>query len=57
MKSFVQRAISIAVAATSISARLVSTDLTTKTLVLLDSWATVETHSLFFAHLSNNLGH
>jgi hypothetical protein len=25
--------------------------------VLLDNWATVETHSLFFDHLKTNLGH
>jgi len=57
MKSFVQRAISVAALAATVSAKLVSSDVTTKTLVLLDNWATVETHSLFFSHLKNNLGH
>jgi len=57
MKSFVQRAISVAALAATASAKLVSSDVTTKTLVLLDNWATVETHSLFFSHLKNNLGH
>ena len=29
----------------------------TKTLVVLDSWATIESHSVFFAHLKDKLGH
>jgi hypothetical protein len=28
-----------------------------RTLVLLDSYATIETHSLFFRHLEDKLGH
>ena len=28
-----------------------------RTLVLLDNWATVETHSMFFDHLSEKLDH
>lgn len=47
----------MAAAATYVSAKLVPSDQTTKTLVLLDNWATVETHSLFFGHLKDNLGH
>ena len=30
------------------SAKLISDEVTTKTLVLFDNWATIETHSLFF---------
>ena len=43
-------------------ANLISDDVSTKTLVLLDSWATIETHSLFFEHIhgkveEGHLGH
>jgi hypothetical protein len=41
------------------SGKLISDEVATKTLVLLDSWATIETHSLFFNHLkaSRDEGH
>lgn len=43
-------------------AKLISDEVTTKTLVLLDSWATIETHSVFFEHIrgsveDGHLGH
>ena len=34
-----------------------SEDVETKTLVLLDNWATIETHSVFFDHLKSEIGH
>jgi len=36
---------------------LIETDTDTKTLVLLDDWATTESHSMFFDHVRTNLGH
>jgi len=39
------------------SAGLIETDSDTKTLVLLDDWATTESHSMFFDHVRTNLGH
>jgi hypothetical protein len=44
------------------SAKLISDEMATKTLVLLDSWATIETHSIFFDHIKGSreqgkLGH
>ena len=37
---------------------LISEDNTKKTLVVVDDWATVETHSLFFEHMGKGkLGH
>jgi len=41
----------------SVSANLISNEVITKTLVVLDNWATTETHSIFFDHLRRNLGH
>jgi len=43
--------------ATTVKAGLISETKVTKTLVLVDDWATVETHSLFFDHVKGNLGH
>ena len=40
-----------------VNAGLISEEEVTKTLVVLDNWATVETHSMFFAHLKDTLGH
>ena len=39
------------------SGKLISEDVQVKTLVLLDNWGTVETHSIFFDHLSKTIGH
>ena len=39
------------------SAGLIKQDTATKTLVLLDDWAMVETHSQFFGHIRDHLGH
>ena len=39
------------------SGNLISTNQAVKTLVLLDDWATVETHSIFFNHLAKTIGH
>lgn len=36
---------------------LIESEKNTKTLVLLDNFATIETHSTFFAHLEQKLGH
>ena len=38
-------------------AKLINEDRATKTLIVLDDWATVETHSVFFGHIKNKLGH
>ena len=38
-------------------ANLIKEDNATKTLVVVDDWATVETHSVFFDHIRNKLGH
>ena len=38
-------------------AGLISEEIVTKTLVVVDSWATLETHSVFFAHIRDVLGH
>ena len=43
--------------ASTVKAGLISEQKVTKTLVLVDDWATVETHSLFFDHVRSNLGH
>ena len=37
--------------ASSASAGLIEEDTTLKTLVLVDDWATLETHSMFFDHV------
>ena len=34
-------------------AKFISEDIETKTLVLLDNWSIIETHSAFFDHLRN----
>ena len=39
------------------SGKLVKEDTATKTLVVVDDWATVETHSRFFSHIKDTLGH
>ena len=39
------------------SGKLIREDLKTKTLVVLDNWATVESHSMFFDHVRDTLGH
>jgi len=44
------------------NSKLISDEVATKTLVLLDSWATIETHSVFFEHIhgsveDGHLGH
>ena len=39
------------------AAKLISNEARTKTLVVLDNWATIETHSMFFNHLSQTLDH
>ncbi len=39
------------------SAKFTSETIETKTLVLLDNWGTIETHSLFFDHLKSQIGH
>jgi thioesterase domain-containing protein len=39
------------------AAGLIQTDTQTQTLVVLDSWATIETHSHMFRYLEENLGH
>ena len=39
------------------NAGLISEEEVTKTLVVLDNWATIETHSMFFSHLKDKLGH
>ena len=38
-------------------AGLIKEDTATKTLVLLDDWATIETHSMFLKHIQEKLGH
>ena len=38
-------------------AKLIQEDTATKTLVVVDDWATVETHSIFFSHIKKQLGH
>lgn len=43
--------------APSTSGKLISEAVITKTLVLLDNWATKETHFLFFKYLSETIGH
>ena len=52
--SWVGRALGLAAA---VSAKFISEETETKTLVLLDNWATVETHSVMFDHLKNKIGH
>lgn len=43
---------------TVVNCGLISEDTVTKTLVVVDDWATVETHSLFFEHMGKGkLGH
>ena len=37
--------------------KFISEKVETKTLVLLDNWATIETHSIFFDHLRSEIGH
>jgi len=39
------------------SGGLISEEHVTKTLVVLDNWATIETHSMFFNHIKDKLGH
>ena len=39
------------------TAKFIAEDVDTKTLVLLDDWSTIETHSVFFDHLKNEIGH
>ena len=39
------------------SGKLISEDKLTQTLVLLDNWATIETHSIFFNYLAKTVGH
>lgn len=36
---------------------MIKEDTQPRTLVVLDNWATVETHSIFFDHLSEKLDH
>lgn len=40
-----------------LQAKLISQEDITKTLIVLDNWATIETHSVFFSHLKDKLGH
>ena len=44
-------------AAISVNAGLISDERATKTLVLVDDWALIETHSAFFDHIRSDLGH
>lgn len=39
------------------AAKFIPEDDVTKTLVLLDNWATIETHSAFFGYLRHEIGH
>ena len=41
----------------SSQAGLISEEVITKTLVVVDNWATLETHSVFFSHIRDVLGH
>ena len=38
-------------------AKLILQEHVTKTLIVLDNWAIIETHSVFFKHLKDKLGH
>lgn len=40
-----------------VQAGLISDERATKTLVVVDDWATIETHSVFFNHIKESLGH
>ena len=44
-------------AVTFAEANLIKEDTATKTLVVVDDWSTVETHSVFFDHIRSALGH
>ena len=46
-------AFAIAISCDLVLAKFRSEDVDTKTLVLLDDWGTIETHSIFFDHLKN----
>lgn len=54
-----KRAFVVSVAAASVvsAGGLIKQDTATKTLVLLDDWATIETHSILFDHVMGTLGH
>ena len=52
-----KRALSAAFVASVACAGLIREDRSTKTLVMLDDWATVGSHSLFFKHISDTLDH
>jgi hypothetical protein len=53
-RSWIGRACTLVAA---VSAKFVAEDDEVKTLVLLDNWATIETHSTLFDHLKNSIGH
>ena len=43
--------------AVMVKAGLISEEKVTKTLVVVDEWSAIETHSLFFDHVRDRLGH
>ena len=43
--------------AAMVKAGLISEEKVTKTLVVVDEWSAIETHSLFFDHVRVMLGH
>ena len=47
----------IATATVVAAGGLIKEDTATKTLVLVDDWSTIETHSILFDHLKSTLGH
>jgi P2-related tail formation protein len=47
----------IAACLVGVQAGLISEEHVTKTLVVLDNWATIESHSVFFSHITDKLGH
>lgn len=57
MKSFKSLIGAFVASIAGVNALLTPVNETVKTLVLLDNWATVETHSHFFDHIRETLGH
>lgn len=57
MKRAVRSAVTAFTLGLGCQAKFVSENLETKTLVLLDDWSTIGTHSIFFDHLKNQIGH
>ena len=57
MKYYYRALASCFTAGVVVNAGLISDERATKTLVLVDDWATIETHSAFFDHIKMNLGH